>query len=354
MIVVIPSNREINIQYLAPLIDSGARFIIVDDSEGSITISDPRFEVYNWGHRRQILGSKDEYFPRRNGASRDFGLYMAWCGSDDDEIIVALDDDCEITDKNFYELVINSLSRATRPVLGAGIRHLNMLDLYEDCPLDLFPRGFPYEERKSYVRNEVGSEVCTSEPVFNLGLWTDAFDVNGIDKIKGPEWRHPEARLRVPSAAVAPGALISVCSMNMHMRRSTIPAAFQFPMHIPAMPNWVVDRYGDIWGGFMLKMLIDRRGDTLTVGAPMIGHRKAGDMLRNIWQEHIAHFVNVELIAFMSEAASATAPNDYLSMLEEFTANLSRKKHHASTMLVTYLDYLCVSLEVWCRALREK
>ena len=353
MIVVIPSNREINLPYVAPLLDFGARFIIVDDSEGTIAITDPRFQVFNWQHRRDILGAKDEFFPRRNGACRDFGLYMAWRESDDDEIVVALDDDCEITEPGFGQAVTDSLSAATRPVFGSGIRHLNILDLYEDAPADLFPRGFPYEERRNYARAAVTAATATAAPAFNLGLWTDAFDVNGIDKIKGPAWRFPEARLAVPSVAVAPGALVSVCSMNMHMRRAAIPAVFQFPMHVPAMPHWVIDRYGDIWGGFLLKMLVDRRGDTLSVGAPMIGHRKAGDMLRNIWQEHVAHFVNAELIGLMAEAAEATAPGDYLSMMEEVTTHLAGRRGKASTMLADYLDHLCVCLDTWCRALRE-
>lgn len=53
------------------------------------------------------------------------------------------------------------------------------------------------------------------------------------------------------------------------------------------MPGWVVDRYGDIWGGFILKTLMDLRGEALAVGEPMIDHLKEGDFLRNIWQEHV-------------------------------------------------------------------
>ena len=58
-------------------------------------------------------------------------------------------------------------------------------------------------------------------------------------------------------------------------------------MNVPALPGWVVDRYGDIWGGFILKILMDRRGDALAVGGPMIRHLKDGDDQRNIWQEHV-------------------------------------------------------------------
>ena len=47
MLVVIPSNREIKLEYFTPLIDSGARFIIVDDSEGSIHINHPNFKTFS-------------------------------------------------------------------------------------------------------------------------------------------------------------------------------------------------------------------------------------------------------------------------------------------------------------------
>jgi hypothetical protein len=78
MIVVIPSNRAINLRFLSPLIEYGARFIVVDDSPGKIQLEHLSFTVYNWNHRKQILGVRDEFFPRKNGACRDFGFYMAW------------------------------------------------------------------------------------------------------------------------------------------------------------------------------------------------------------------------------------------------------------------------------------
>ena len=49
--------------------------------------------------------------------------------------------------------------------------------------------------------------------------------------------------------------------MNMHFRREVLPATYQLPMHVPVLPDEVIDRYGDIWGGFVLKMLIDIKGD---------------------------------------------------------------------------------------------
>ena len=48
MIGVIPSCRHIDLNNLSPLIDAGARFIVVDDTPGSIRIDHPSFTVLNW------------------------------------------------------------------------------------------------------------------------------------------------------------------------------------------------------------------------------------------------------------------------------------------------------------------
>jgi hypothetical protein len=350
MIIVVPTNRSVSLDYLRPLIDSGARFIVVDDSPGSVTVPHPAFTVYSWEDRRRMLGELDKHFPRRNGACRDFGFYVAWCEADPDEIIIALDDDCEITRPDFPAAVEAALSpRAHASWSGAG-RHANILELYSNVPDNLYPRGFPYHERVGHGRWQFGAPVKGAAS-FNLGLWTDAFDVNAIDKISGPAWRHQEAALTHESVAVPRGALVSVCSMNMQFRASVTPAVYQLPMHVDVMPGWVIDRYGDIWGGFVLKMLMDLRGDLMTVGAPMIGHRKAGDIERNTWQEHICHMVNEEFIDLLIAASEDVSPSGYLDMMGALREGIARRSGNASPMLRRYLTTLDASLRAWHTAL---
>ncbi len=103
-----------------------------------------------------------------------------------------------------------------------------------------------------------------------------------------------------PSVVIEKGKLISVCSMNMQFRRELIPVVYQLPMHVEVMPNWVVDRYGDIWGGFILKTLMDLNGENMAVGEPMINHLKEGNYTRNIWQEHVCHLINDEFLQLLA------------------------------------------------------
>jgi reversibly glycosylated polypeptide len=350
MIVVIPTNRVINLSYLEPLIAHGVRFVVVDDSDGRIKINHPQFEVYNWADRRRILGLLDLGFPRRNGASRDFGFYIAWKNSDADEIIVTLDDDCEVYHQDFFGQVKQTLSYREVPTATCDGIHLNILDLYEQIPDGLFPRGFPYSSRVDYQGMRIQSAE-TRQVSFCLGLWKNVFDINAIDKISGPQFVHPNATLKVPSVVVEKGKLVSVCSMNMQFRRHLIPAVYQLPMHVEVMPHWVVDRYGDIWGGFILKTLMDLRNEAMAIGEPMITHRKDGNHLKNIWQEHVCHILNDEFLDLLSQAKEMIQPDSYLEMMKQLNEGFKKSKDSASPMFKPYLEHMCTAIDAWCEAL---
>jgi len=351
MIVVIPSNRSINLDYLRPLIDAGARFIIVDDTQGTIRVDHPQFRVFNWGDRERLLGKNEIAIPRRNGACRDLGFVIAWREADDDEIIVALDDDCAVNDPSFAAGVMRVLGDTPRPTAEVDGVHLNVLDCYSNVPDNLFPRGFPYSKRAGYERCRFVPGAA-GKVTFSLGLWQEIFDVNAIDKIQGPPFSFPDAALHHESVVIAPGKLISVCSMNMHFRRAVIPAVYQLPMHVEVMPHWVIDRYGDIWGGFILKALMDKRGDLMAAGGPMIRHLKEGNIQRNIWQEQICHLVNDEFIDLLHASMDEIEPASYVDMMDALAEQFARRCDKSSALLKPYMLHLVPAMKAWCAILR--
>jgi len=351
MIVVIPSNRRIELSYLEPLIECGARFIVVDDSDGTIAVDHPRFKVYNWRDRRRILGPLDDYFPRRNGACRDFGFCLAWRESDPGEAIVALDDDCRVYREDFAAAVEWSLSEAARPVATASGDHLNILDLYSGSQAGLFPRGFPYSARVDYAPATI-EKMDRRRVLFSLGMWKGFFDVNAVDKVEGRRYDFPDAELRHGSVTIARTKLVSVCSMNMQFRREVVPAAYQLPMHVEVIPGGVIDRYGDIWGGFILKTLMDLNGDALAVGEPMVEHLKDGDYVRNIWQENLCHQINDEFLVLLGAAKADLRPAPYLDMIEGLNDAFQAHAGKCSPLLRRYLAHLTPALSAWRTALR--
>jgi hypothetical protein len=299
-----------------------------------------------------MLGSDVAAIPRRNGACRDFGFYIAWRESDPGEILIALDDDEVVEEDDFGLRVEWTLSDAQRPMAAGAGRHFNSFDCYRNIEENLFPRGFPYSERARYEKWRLDG-TSSGTIAFNLGLWREIFDVNAIDKLRGPAYRYPDAELHHDSVVVPNGALISVCAGNMQFRREVIPAVYQLPMHVEVMPGWVIDRYGDIWGGFILKTLMDVKGDLMAVGGPMIRHLKEGSYERNIWQEHLCHLVNDEFISILERAREEIEPAGYLTMMEHMADILDRERHGCSHILRRYLDVQVPALKAWNRILKR-
>jgi hypothetical protein len=350
MKVVIPCNRSIRCNYLGPLIDAGADFIIVFDGHERPDIKHKQCRVFNWDDQAKVLGDCISAIPRGNGACRDFGLYMAFREADNEEAIVCLDDDCEVTETQFAESVEQIFFERVLPVVGGEGPQYNILDQYDHVAEPTFPRGFPYSARLTYhAWQDAGS--IRAAPLFNLGLWQGVFDVNAVDKVALKTWTYPAATLRCPNVVIPSGVLLSVCSMNMQMRRSVIPAVYQFPMNVRVGPQCVIDRYGDIWGGFVLKTLMDAASDALTVGGPMIHHLKEGNHLRNIWQENLAHTVNDEFLRLLAEFRESLCVGTYLDMMAQILEAFLRRQESCSPVLQLYISSLCPMMEAWIRAL---
>jgi len=187
--------------------------------------------------------------------------------------------------------------------------------------------------------------------VFNLGLWSGILDINAVDKIRLDSWCVASPSFKVPNIAIPANKLACLCSMNMQFDRSAIPAIYQVPMHVEVMPEVVIDRYGDIWGGFILQTLASRRGDTVSVGGPIIRHLKEGGFERNLWQEHAAHLVNDEFIDVLTACAGKIAPADYLSMMQELAELFASEKEKRSPILREYFNVLCPALDGWVKLL---
>jgi len=352
MIVVIPSIRTINKQYIKYLLDPDIEIIVVDDTdEERIEPISDNMKVLHYSDRKRMLGDHGNCIPRKNGACRDFGLWYAYIHGKKDETIICLDDDCEIN-HDYKTLAEKSLGIKKLPLAATGNRFYNPLDLY-GLDIEVFPRGFPYEERGRGNDYDYSDHI-EGNVVFNLGLWRGIFDVNAIDKLYLPQYSFDTKKLRFDQVAVQKGALVSLCSMNMILKREVIPAIYQLPMNEPVVPEWVINRYGDIWGGYICKKLADIKGDIVSVGEPMINHYKEDtqkEILRNIRQEHYSHIVNMTFCDILDEACAGIGSSDYLSMYRDLVENMKKLRGSFPVSIKPYLEPTVVKMGQWVEAL---
>ena len=185
MIVVIPTSRAVSLEYLEPLIDFGARFIIVDDSEGKVRVDHPQFTVFTWQDQARMLGKDVIAIPRRNGACRDFGFFIAWRESADGEIVIALDDDCKVEEPDFGQSVQAVLSdarvRSPREKASISMFSTAIGTSRRTC----FRGAFPTRSAPATVNGH--SMAPRREPRSSISAsGSNISNVNAFDKLQGP------------------------------------------------------------------------------------------------------------------------------------------------------------------------
>ena len=289
--------------------------IVVDDSDGKLSPA-PRSNVrfYDYAAQREVMGTDYPAIPHKSAACRNFGHYLAYREGFD--VIVALDYDCRPR-AGWLQAHLDALRDAVdAPALrGAWINSVTAEGFYA--------RGFPYEYRNPKAASTV-EDTASGKVKLNMGLWDNVLDLNGIDKLqKQPPY---DPGLHPGPNRIALGN-IPVCGMNTAFAAELTPAYFFLP-DVLVSGSWQLSRHDDIWGGYVLKKLMDLRGDLFAWGAPIVEHTRQSNLERTLVIEQWMHLMARGFFACADEAAARVRPGAYPEMfgafVEEFLAAAGR------------------------------
>lgn len=292
-VVVMPSIRQPNLDYLEPLGDTPV--FIIDDSDGGISKRQPKHvQVFDYGDRERIMGEHVWLIPQKNPSCKNLGLYLAW--KEGFDVVVLLDDDCDtrIEPDFLGKVPVGKDVEAQRAESRSG--WINTLSLLKEP--SMWARGFPYEHRDDAPRF---SGTYRVSPHFNEGLWSGTPDINGMDKFV-TEGVTKERALLVERVFLLPGQKLPLSIMNVQIHRDLIPAFYQPPDY--SMPGgFKIRRHDDVWAMYVLKKLMDLKGHVATVGAPLVYHAKEGDPLKEAISEHVTNLLQPYLTGIVDAAA---------------------------------------------------
>jgi len=286
--------------------------IVVDDSDGKLQPA-PRHNVrfYDYAQQRQVMGGHYDAIPHKSAATRNFGHFLAFREGFD--VIVALDYDCR-PKAGWLEAHLNAL-RAVVSVPALSGAWINSV-----AADGFFARGYPYEYRNPSA-SAVSETTASGEVKLNMGIWDNVLDLNGIDKLqKEPPY---DPGLRPGPNRIALGN-IPVCGMNTAFRAELTPAYFFLP-DVWVNGTWQLSRHDDIWGGYVLKKLMDLRGDLFAFGAPVVEHTRQSKMERVVVIEQYMHLMSRGFYAAVDEAVQRVRPTRYSEMFAHFTEEFRRE-----------------------------
>lgn len=214
--------------------------------------------------------------PKRSHAETSFGLLYLWINK---EYLYAflIDDDTEpensfdyfgdhIKNLNFYGEITE---------VSSDKKWVNVL--FHSFPsYPLYPRGYPYS-RMGEITRESSTTIGKGDVWISQGLWTNVPDLDGIRILMdGNTEGQSRTRLKVndykANFTVARGNYLTVCSMNLAIRREVVPFFYQYPMDDN---EWRIGRFDDIWSGVVAKRVLDELGKAIITCFPLCKHNKA-------------------------------------------------------------------------------
>jgi len=323
-LVIVPSIRPVNLEYLSTLRDLD--IFIADDSDGKVDRSDILNKHYKKdGFKNIILGSRSfshkyvpddcrDLFAKYCPSVKSLGLYYAW--EEGYKAIILIDDDVDTRIVELDEFLrIGKLEKRIEEFYSPS-GWFNTLSLLTKKNM-IYARGYPYEYRGE--PHQAVENTADAIPVFNQGLWIGTPDINGIDKIY-MDRDHLEKKVvdrdlddtETPwyidlgtdieyQVKLSPGQKLPLSIMNVQMAVSLIPAFYQPSDYM--VDRFKVRRHDDIWSMYFLKKIIDMNNLDVTVGNPLLWHRKAGDPISEVLSEHCTNIIQGILTDIVDMAA---------------------------------------------------
>lgn len=313
------------------LLDHECKVIVIDEGDAIVRkeneklLSSLQHEYYGPAERtewfKKRFGSSYtnllSVIPERCHAETSFGFLVAY--EEKPDIILEVDDDV-------FPFADHALIDAhTRNLLGndgvtvdcRGKWYNTMENLTLTHSMMLYARGHPYGERaeNEYLTWKNSGDKC----VLNMGLWTGCPDLDALTILynggMNGQCSIAATGCKRDKVIVDKGIYFPVCSMNTAFLCEVAPAFYQLYSNFMG-----IDRFDDIWSGVFIKKIADHLGRKVSLGSPLVTHRKRPrDTFKDLRKEFEGMVINEKLWALVDqiELEGSEYWDAYNSLIEE-------------------------------------
>ena len=213
-----------------------------------------------------------------------------------------------------------------------------------DINKSVYSRGYPLPKQFSDTF-DVGK--TNKKVVLNMGLWNRSPDVDALINFyynnlnsKGINKNYKKRY------AIAQNNYFPVNTQNTAFQTKLTPAFYALLMD-STVDEFKVDRYDDVWAGYIFLKLIHKMGDTATFGVPLTDHiRNKHNYLSDLKSESLCMFLNTKVWEIINnyEIESKNYIDGYLEIADlfnVFTITLENKS------LINYFHKLAKAMNEW-------
>lgn len=279
--------------------------------------------------------------PYRTDNRRNLGFLMA--AEKNAEIIIAIDDDNYATDEDFgkyHGIVGKTVALPTVSSTSGWFNPCTMLET--DHGGLIYPRGYPFSKRR---KEKYTYTTSTGQVAMNMGLWTSDPDTDAVTHLANPT-KIVRMKDNCGSVMLSPSTYSPINTQNTAFHRKVLPCYYYILMNAN-LKGLKIDRYGDIWSGFFVKKAIDKMNERVTIGKPMVDHkRNSHNYLKDLRHELWGMTLTEEIVNWLEHLQLES--KNYFDIYLEMANGLNKLKDNFQEYAIRkYLEKIAYAMNVW-------
>ncbi len=281
--------------------------------------------------------------PYKSVRRRNFGYLRALeIGSD---LIITIDDD-NLPDINWLKDHKDAFNVDMKTVFSPT-RTINPCEMLQCNHQPVYMRGFPISD--IYQDEFIASDKNQNRVVLNMGLWINKPDVDSYTNILFPDLISQGLKPEVDKRyAVKEEYYIPINTQNTAFLREVAPAYYLL-FQDTDIGEQRIDRFDDIWSGFILQHIAFQKGDTVSFGVPLTNHmRNVHDFNKDLRIEFPGIVMNKMVFdAIRSTEVHGTYAECYQQIADSFERKLEMYSFGDNQDVCDFFKRMIKAMRIW-------
>lgn len=261
------------------------------------------------------FGALAQLVPYNSDNRRNIGYLMSL--ETECEVLLSIDDDNYAIGETYNDMAAVCSDAMTLPAVHSSNGWFNFCDMLEIEPnYRVFPRGYPYHKRTD--THELTYKEETGKVRMNVGLWLHEPDLDAITWLAAPVRARSFKPHNGGSIFLGSDTWSPINTQNTGLHRDLTVTYYFVRMGYP-LAGLPIDRYGDIFSGYLSQACVKHMGDRIRVGTPVADHkRNAHNYMRDLAGELACIMVLEPILEWLPEAKleGRNYADTYLSLAE--------------------------------------
>lgn len=263
-------------------------------------------------------------------------------------ILIILDDDNYISDGKYLNHIKHIGKKSSFMEVKSSIGWFNPCSMLKtDHGNEIYMRGFPYAKR--YIKNQYSFKKKTGRAVLNMGLWTHNPDVDAVTNLAQPT-EITGLKKGPHTLMLGKGTFMPINTQNTAIATEILPCFYDV-MQGYSFKGLKIDRYSDVWAGFLAKKAIDHMGDKITVGQPLSKHiRNSHNLLNDLKMELWGMLLTEKFVDWL-ESVNIKG-NTYIESYDYLSKDMKKNLAPSfdDSIIRKYFEKLSNAMNVWTKA----